>query len=222
MENKNIRDLVNRAIKLDRQAKKVNAELDKVKAQLQAEALAEMENKNLKYVEYFGSAGSVFVSYKEKFEVDNLPALKEIFGEVLTGKVKTEETVKITLDSKVKSAVMALYKGEYDQHDLARLLSGLGLELNDIKTVLKKLKGDYAKDMQTLRSFGIKADGGIEEELDAIREQKNFELISKFIDPEAVDIAKLKRAVSVEESLAIGLIFELEGDEGENDRAEAD
>ncbi len=220
MENK--REMIDRAIKLEKQGREVKIELDGIKAKLQAEALTEMENKNTKYVEYFGSTGSVFVSYKEKFEVDNLPALKEIFGEVLTGKVKTEETVKITLDSKIKSAVMALYKGEYGKWDLSHLLTGMGLDQKQIKAVLKKLKGDYSKDLQTLRSFGIDSESLVEEELDAIREQKNLEMIMKFIDPAAVDLEKLRRAISIEESLSIGLIFELEGDEGENDRAEAD
>lgn len=220
MENK--REMIDRAIELEQQARAIKIELDGIKAKLQAEALAEMENRNTKFVEYFGSTGSVFVSYKEKFEVDNLPALKEIFGDVLTGKVKTEETVKITLDNKIKSAVMALYKGEYGKWDLSHLLAGMGLDQKQIKAALKKLKGDYWKDIQTLRSFGIDPESDIEEELDAIREQKNLELIMKFVDPSSVDLEKLRRAVSIEESLSVGLIFELEGDESENDRAEAD
>ncbi len=219
MENR--REMIDRAITLERQAKEVKVELDGIKAKLQAAALNEMDNKNTKYVEYFGSTGSVVVCYKEKFEVDNLPALEQIFGEVLMGKVKKEETVKITLDTKIKNAVMSLYKEDYAQHDLKQLLADIGVAPDQIKAALKKLKGDYAKDIQTLRSFDIETND-IEEELDAIREQKNLELISKFIEPELVDIEKLKRSVSIEESLSVGLIFELEGDESENDRAEAD
>ncbi len=201
-------ELIDRAIELDRQAKVVKVELDGIKAKLQTDALAEMENKGTKYVEYFGSSGSAVVCYKDKFEVDNLPWLKEIFGEVLTGKIKTEETVKVTLDKKVQAAVVALYKNDYAIQDLDKVLAGMGLELKQIKAVRKKLKGEYAKDLKTLQSFGVDVGDGCEEELDAIRHCINHDLIMKYIDPAAVDREKLKRAVSVEESLAIGLNYD--------------
>jgi len=201
-----IEEKVNKAIELDRQVKESKKELDSIKAELQAEALAEMDNKNLKYIEYYGDKGSCSVTYKEKFEVDNLPELTQVVGEVIVGKVKKEETVKVTVDDKFKKALIVLYSGEFRQHDIVKILKDLYLDDKKIKVALKKLKGDYLKDKELLSSLGVKAE--IEEELDAIREQKNFELVEKFFDIEKLDIERLKKSISVEETLSIGFNYE--------------
>lgn len=201
-----IEEKVSKAIEIDKQMKENKKELDTIKAELQAVALQEMENKNLKYIEYFGTDGSCAIAYKEKFEVDNLPELRSAVGEVIDGKYKKEETIKITVDNKFKEALIALYKGEYEQHDVVQILKGLYLDDKQIKIALKKLKGDYIKDKELLESLGVKTE--IEEELDAIREHKNFELVEKFFKIDEIDIERLKKSISVEESLSIGLNYE--------------
>lgn len=202
----NIAEKVSKAIEIDKQMKENKKELDTIKAELQAVALQEMENKNLKYVEYFGADGSCAIAYKEKFEVDNLPELQAAVGEVIDGKYKKEESIKITVDNKFKEALIALYKGEYKQHDIVQILKDLYLDDKQIKVALKKLKGDYVKDKELLESLGIKSN--IEEELDAIREQKNYELVVKFFDLEKLDIEKVKKTISVEDNLSVGLNYE--------------
>lgn len=202
----NIAEKVSKAIELDRQMKENKKELDTLKAELQAEALTEMDNKNLKYVEYFGNNGSCAVTYKEKFEVDNLPKLTSVVGDVIVGKVTKEEKVNIKVDDKFKKALIVLYTGEFQQHDIPKILKDLYLDDKQIKVALKKLKGDYFKDKELLESLGVKSD--LEEELDAIREQKNYELVEKFFDVENLDMERLKKTISVEESLSIGLNYE--------------
>lgn len=201
-----IAEKVSKAIEIDKQMKENKKELDAIKAELQAAALQEMDNKNLKYVEYFGTDGSCAIAYKEKFEVDNLPELQAAVGEVIDGKYKKEESIKITVDNKFKEALIALYKGEYKQHDIVQILKDLYLDDKQIKVALKKLKGDYVKDKELLESLGIKTN--IEEELDAIREQKNYELVVKFFDLEKIDIEKVKKTISVEDNLSVGLNYE--------------
>lgn len=201
----NIAKKVSKAIEIDKRMKTDKKELDTIKAELQAEALQEMENKNLKYVEYFGTEGSCAVTYKEKFDVDNLPELTRVVGEVIIGKVKKEETVKITVDDKFKKALIVLYNGEYKQHDIAKILKDLYLDDKQIKVAIKKLKGDYIKDKELLDSLGVKSN--IEEELDAIREQKNYELVEKFFNIDEIDVDRLKKSISVEETLSIGLNY---------------
>lgn len=202
----NIKEKVNKAVELDKRMKEDKKELDKIKADLQAEALQEMENKNVKYIEYFGDKGNCFCGYKEKFEVDNLPELRAAVGEVIATNIKTEESIKVTVENKFKEALMIVYSGQYKQHDILRILRDLYLDDKQIKTALKKLKGDYDKDKATLESFGVKDD--IEEELDAIREQKNYEFVERFLNLEELDINRLKKSISVEETLSIGLNYE--------------
>ncbi len=203
----NIKEKVSKAIAIDKRMKKDKKELDAIKAELQAEALREMENKNLKYVEYFADKGSsCVVMYKEKFEVDNLPELTRVVGDVIVGKVTKEETVKVTVDDKFEKALIILYTGQYKQHSIEQILKDLYLDDKQIKVALKKLKGDYLKDKELLESLGVKAE--IEEELDAIREQKNYELVEKFFNLDEIDIGRLKRSISVEDTLSIGLKYE--------------
>lgn len=202
----NIEQKVKKAIELDKRMKEDKKELDVLKAELQVEALQEMENKNLKYVEYYVDGGSCAVVYKEKFELDNYPELRRVAGEVVIGKVKMEETVKFTVDDKFKKALTVLYNGEFRQHDIENILRDLYLDDKQIKVALKKLKGDYFKDKALLESLGVKSD--LEEELDAIREQKNYELVEKFFKLDEIDIERLKKSISVEETLSIGLNYE--------------
>ena len=76
---------------------------------------------------------------------------------------------------------------------------------------MKKLKGEYIADKKILESLGAVDSDGLEEELDAIRENKNYENISRYINIESIDstfLEKLKRAISVEDTLSLGLMYE--------------
>lgn len=204
-------NLIDKAIRLDKLIKNKKKELDDVKAMLQSEGLRELENKNLKYIQMFSEDGSCELSYKQKMEIENINALKEIFGNVLDSKVKTICEIKYEVESKFKKALISLYVGDYKEHDIDSLLSSLGLDDHKRKLAFKKLKGEYISDKKVLESLGAVDEDGLEEELDMIREHKNFELISKYIDINKIDDKfrnEIKRAISIEDSLALGLSYE--------------
>ena len=200
-----IAEKIDRAIKLDRLMKKYKKMLDSIKADLQAEALSEMENKNIKYVQLFGSKGTCEAAYKEKFDIDNFPLLLEALGDLLKDKVTRKEEVKFDVDNRFKEALSALVKGTYARHDIEGILTGLGLSGKNLKLAQKKLKGDYKKDKALLASLGVAGD--LEEELDAIRDEKNLELIERYFHPDAVDIEKVKKGIWIEESLSLGITY---------------
>lgn len=204
----NIRELVDKAVKLDTQIKAKTAELNEVKATLQAEGLRELENKNIRFLQFFGSFGTCEVGYKQKLEVDNFGRLVEVLGDIVKEKASKKEEVKYDFDKKFKEALMLLYLGDYKEHDLERILL-INLDITDEKQrkrLLKKLKGEYAADKKLLTSAGVVEVA--EEELDAIREQKNFELLTRFFDLESVDLEALKKCIFVEDSLSLGLTYE--------------
>jgi len=201
-----IRTKVDMAIKLDKELKEKKKELDGIKAELQAAALVEMENKNLKYKQIFGSMGSCDVMYKEKFEIDNYPLLRELLGEILDTKVVKKEEIKFDIDSRFKEALIALVKGEYAPYSIVEMLKGFGLDDKKAKMVERKLKGNYIRDKQVLESVGLTGD--LEEELDAIREAKNLELINRYFDTREISLKKLWKAIYLEESLSIGLTYD--------------
>ncbi|EHL19803.1 hypothetical protein HMPREF9628_01319 [Peptoanaerobacter stomatis] len=204
-------NLIDKAIRLDKEIKEKKKELDEAKAMLQADGLSEMENKNLKYLQIFGGGGSCDLSYKQKLEIENINVLKELFGNILDSKVSKREEVKYEVESKFKSALIALYIGDYKEHDIDIILASLGLDDNKRKLAMKKLKGEYIADKKLLESLGAIDEDGLEEELDIIKEYKNYELVKRYIDIDSIDDKfknELKRAISIEDSLSLGLSYE--------------
>lgn len=204
-----IRNLVDAAIALDATIKEDSKKLDKIKARLQTEALQEIENKNVKYIEFFGSKGSSQVGYKEKLEITNYSKMCGLIGENVEENVKREESVKLTPNAGFKAALTAAYRGDIEECNISVLLAGMGLDDKQVKAAKKKLKGDYWKDRNTLESFGCTGD--MEEELDAIRRHKNYEAASKYIDISDMSEEQwkeFKTTMSLEETLSIGLSYE--------------
>lgn len=201
--------LVDEGISLEKQIKQNVNRLDAIKAELQAAAIEEMENKNLKWLQIFGSLGHFNVSHKEKFEIDDYDALISLLGERARAKIARKEEVKYSTEARFKEALIALYKEDYatDGLMLDNVLAGLGLDAATIKSVKKRLKGDYLKDRKVLESVGVT--GELEEELDAIRQIKNAELIDRFfsgLTPEQT--AQVRKAVFVEDQIGVGLEYE--------------
>lgn len=200
--------LVDEAIQIERRMKEDKKRLDEIKAQLTETALAEMDNKNLKYYQVYGETGKFNVFYKEKFEVDRYNVLENVLGELAEGKINKKIETKYDVESKFKAALIALFKGEYSNEiDLSSILTGLGLESKTIKAVTKKLKGDYIADKKLLESVGVTGD--LEEELDAIRLYKNWELVNRFFgDLSDDEINEIKRAIFVEDSISVGFDYQ--------------
>lgn len=207
LDKHEIDELLESAIMTDQTIKQLKKKLDKAKAQLQAEGLSIMENRNIRYIDFDSESGGAFISLKEKVSIDNLRLLKEVCGDVLEEKIDTQTSVKYVVnDSKFLEALCIVYRGDYKAHDINKILSDLGLDEKQKKAALKKFKGEYQKDKAILENFG--ATGDLEEELDAIKEHLNFELVHRYFDPSNIDVEKLKRAIFIEESLAVGLTYE--------------
>ena len=203
--------LIDKAIRLDKEIKEKKKELEGTKAMLQADGLSEMENKNIKFYQVFSENGSCEMTYKQKLEIENINVLKELFGNILDSKISKREEVKYEVESKFKSALISLYLGDYKEHDIDIILASLGLDDNKRKLAMKKLKGDYIADKKLLESLGAIDNDGLEEELDIIKEHKNYENISRYIDTGNIDesfIEKLRKAIFVEDNLSLGLSYE--------------
>lgn len=207
----NVAGKIDQAIALEVSLKDIKKRLETVKAELQSELYADMLNKNLKWMQESATTGLCNVTLKDKLEVDSLEQLTRLLGDVAESKITRKESIDYEVESNFKKALIALYKEDYAAGDMATMLQQLGLDEKQIKLAQKKLCGDYAKDQKLLHSFGLS--GALEEELDLIHGQKNYELVSRYFDLEQVDETFLKRlrlAVSVEDSISIGLVA-LEG-----------
>lgn len=203
---KEIAALISRAVTLDNEIRQRKTALEEIKAKIQTAALTEMENKNLRYVRYDSLYGSVEMTYKTKLEVDNYARLAAALdaGVLVEDKIARKHSVKYEIDARFKEALIALVRGDYAVHDIDGILLGMGIEDAQMrKVVRKKLKGDYAKDKEVLASVGVGGDR--EEELDAIREELNRQLVERFFEPDLVDRDEVRNSVNLDESLSLTL-----------------
>ena len=209
----NVVGKIDQAIALEIDLKDIKKRLEIAKAELQSELYADMLNKNLKWIQESATTGLCNVTLKDKLEVDSLEQLTKLLGDVVESKVTKKESVEYEVESDFKKALIALYKEDYAPGDIAAMLQQLGLMDKQIKLAQKKLSGDYAKDQKLLHSFGLS--GALEEELDLIHGQKNYELVSRYFDLDQVDETYMKRlhlAISVQDSISIGLVKMLQDD----------
>lgn len=204
----NLVELVDEGIKIDRLMKEQKKELDRIKADLTELAYEKIDNKAVKYIQIYGNEGHFNASYKEKFEIDNYDKLIEILADRAKSKIVRKEEIKYDPDTTFKAALIALCKGEYSNDiSVEDVLTGLGFDQKKAKTLMKKLKGDYIKDKETLMANG--AEGELEEELYAIKQYKNYELVQRFFgDLTADQIEEIRRAVWVEDSISVGFDYE--------------
>ena len=203
----NLNEKLERVYQIDSMMSKLKREKDEITAGPQSYGLEVIENRNLKHLELTADCGSCNVGYKEKLTVDNLEKLKEVCGSIVDAKAKITMEPKIEFtDKKFQMALIALYKQEYRQHDISALLHSLGLDDKESKAVLKKLKGDYFKDKALLESYHAN-DDDLEEELDMIKEQISYELVTRYFDIDTINIDDLKKAIFVEDTLAVGYKF---------------
>lgn len=200
-------ELVNEAIVIDKRMKDDKKNLDELKAKLQAAALVEMDNKNVKYIQIFGTNGTFTATYKEKLDIDDHTNLVLLLGDIANSKITRSAVIKYEIDSRFKQALLALYNDDYsDEITVTQVLVGLKINDKAIKLAEKKLKGDYLKDKMVLESVGCK--GELEEELDAIRRYYNWINVEQFFS--ALSLAQrnlLKKTIFVDNQLAAGLEY---------------
>ena len=188
--------------------KEFQVKIKAAEAEIQAELLQELENKNLKFVEFETEAGTASLAYKKRTEIDDAILLRTVVGSALDAKVETVTKTEVKFkDKKLEQALIALYTGDYGQMDLDVMLFGLGLDDKQIKMLLKKFKGEYKHDSALLESVGLDA-SELEEELDAIHDHKQWEMIQRYFgSSEKVDKENLRLAIYVEEILAFTTKF---------------
>lgn len=203
-------ELVTKLIDMDRRRAKLVEDIDRYKAEISARGGAELDDTNTKFIKFYGKNGSCAVTIAEKLFIADDLRLKEIFPEGVYDKLVTvTSSVKYKYDSKLESALKAIFTGEYifDMTMLEYLNSSalfpLHPDVKQVKLLLKKLTGDYKKDNKLLASmFGA---GNYDEELLYIHRIRNGELIKLFLPDEGLadTVEKIKVCLTVENDVKI-------------------
>lgn len=216
-----VKELVSEAVKLDKQQKRLKTELDAVKAELQARGLSVLEDRNTKYVKYYSPEGSAAVSDTQSLEVLNVDKLRDFLSEGVW-KQNVTETTKTDYKYKpmLERALKAIFTGDYTfEYSLEEFLEGslpVKPDEKQKRLLLKKLKGDYVKDRDTLASVlgygtGEKAPD-FDVELWYIYKIKNGELIRALLPEEFLEqtIQDIKKCLIVESKTSITIDYDKE------------
>lgn len=208
--------LIGACVWLDREQKKRRAMMNRYKAELQARGAALMKDHNVKYVKFYGEEGSAAVTDSMSLDILNPDKLKALVGEgVYNMKVKEETKTSYKFDSKFEKALKAIFTGDYTfEMTLEVFLDEMSVKPDDKqkKLLLKKLKGDFEKDRETLVS--VLAPEGTAPDFDVelwyIYRIKNGELIRAFLPIGMTDstIEAVKKCILVESKTSVTLDYE--------------
>lgn len=203
-------ELVTELIDMDRKRAKLVGDIDRYKAEISARGAAALDDTNTKFIKYYGENGSCAVTFAEKLFIADDLRLKKMFPDGVYDKLVTvTSSVKYKYDSKLESALKAIFSGEYS-FDMTMLeylndsaLFPLHPDVKQVKLLLKKLTGDYKKDNKTLTSmFGAES---YDEELLYIHRIRNGELIRLFLPDDGIEtvIENIKKCLTVENDVKI-------------------
>ncbi len=214
--------LVSEAVRLDQEQKRCKMELDAVKAEIQARGLRVIEDRNIRYVKYHSPDGSAAVADTQSLDILNVDKLKELISEGVwkqnvTETTKTDYKYKPVLERVLKAVFTGDYTFEYSLEEFIDGNLPVKPDERQKKLLLKKLKGDYAKDRDTLISvFGYENDGtapDFDVELWYIYKIKNGELIRSVLPEEFLDqtIRDIKKCLMVDSKTSITIDYDKEG-----------
>lgn len=224
MDAKNMKteELIGALVELDKQGKENRALTNAYKAELQARGISIMDDHNVKFVKFYGEEGSAAVTDSMSLDILNPDKLKELVGEgVWKTKVKENTETKYKCDGKFEKMLKAIFTGDYTfEVTLEEFLDQMPLKPDDKqkKLLLKKLKGDFEKDKDTLTSvlLGEVKDGESAPDFDVelwyIYRIKNAELIRAFLPEELIDntINEIRKCILVETKTSITLDYKEE------------
>ena len=215
-------ELIGALVELDKQGKENRALTNAYKAELQARGISIMDDHNVKFVKFYGEEGSAAVTDSMSLDILNPDKLKELVGEgVWKTKVKENTETKYKCDGKFEKTLKAIFTGDYTfEMSLEEFLDQMPLKPDDKqkKLLLKKLKGDFEKDKDTLTSVllgGVKDGESVPDfdvELWYIYRIKNAELIRAFLPEELIDntINEIRKCILVETKTSITLDYKEE------------
>lgn len=207
-------ELIDILVAKEKEAAELKSEIDTLKSEIQTRGIKVLEERNTKYVEFFGDGnGIASVSMAQKMEILNYFKLEETLGkEFIEEKItRVPADVKYTVEKKFQQAIVALVTGDYAKgYTLEEVVNNITQDEKQRTLLLKKLKGDYKKDKDTICSVLAvdKSELEMDTELFLIGKIMNWQLIEAFFDTE--DESKfnklksdVKKCIMVDETVKI-------------------
>lgn len=205
--------------KVDEFAKWVNLasaakkEIEKLKADFQKQAVDLMKDKKVKQVEFWGSNNAkVAVTTTETVKLVSYSFLQKVIGELLKDFVKEEPQYKMS--EPFKRWMTAIFQGDYVEQTVDKVIAQITDDEKTRKTLKKKLKGNWKKDMETLKIIAGLDDKEAEHFAYFVQEAKNYENIVHLLRAAGYEpgdegfkaaLEDIRHAVIVEEGIKVSL-----------------
>lgn len=209
-----IKGKVDEYVKWDKILTSVKKEIEKLKADFQKIGLDELKDKKVKQVEFWGSRNSkVVVTVAESLKLVSYNFLLSIIGATLIGDLVKTET-KYEPREPFKRLLTAIFQGNYSEYPVDEIINQVAEDEKTRKALKKKLKGNWEKDIESLKAIAGLNQSDAEHYAWFIYEAKNYEKIVHLLgaagherEGNALDeiLEKLRHAVVVEESVKVGL-----------------
>lgn len=168
----------------------------------------------------YGNTGSVSVADTQALDVLNVDRLQELLGsgvwkQNVTETTKTEYKYKPMLERVLKAVFTGDYLFDCTLDEFLTEQMTERIDMQQLKLLQKKLKGDYAKDREVLLSVLGYEEGkapDFDVELWHIHRIKNAELIRAVLPEEFLDdtIAEIRKCLIVDSKTAITIDYQKE------------
>lgn len=188
-------------------------EFEKLKGEFQKLGTDELLDKKIKQVEFWGSNNAkVVVTESETLKVQADCIIEELFYKVKEGIIKIEPSYKYS--EPFKRILISVCQGTYIDQSFDDVIRQLPVDDKAKKVLAKKLKGNWKKDVETLKNIAGLSSEDAEHWAYCTQESLSYErIISLFRiagyeygTPEFYKaVASIKSAAIVEESIKVGI-----------------
>ena len=205
-----IREAVDRYAELQAQIDGAKLEMDGIKAYIETQAEADLEDTKMKTVEYYGTHGCrVVVQNAATVKPISWVVIKEVLGKTVPDFLK-EET-KYSLTEVAKTMLANMFKGDYIEDSIENVVCRMTDDLKKQKVLMKRLKGKYKQDMKNIMKYAELDEKDASDYAFMVSEVMAYQNILRIMEAsgnggtveEAVE--KVKSALIVEDTIKVSL-----------------
>ncbi|WP_115716471.1 hypothetical protein [Amedibacterium intestinale] len=205
-----IREAVDRYAELQAQIDGAKLEMDGIKAYIETQAEADLENTKMKTVEYYGTHGCrVVVQNAATVKPISWVVIKEVLGKTVPDFLK-EET-KYSLTEVAKTMLANMFKGDYIEDSIENVVCRMTDDPKKQKVLMKRLKGKYKQDMKNIMKYAELDEKDASDYAFMVSEVMAYQNILRIMEAsgnggtveEAVE--KVKSALIVEDTIKVSL-----------------
>ncbi len=205
-----IREAVDRYAELQAQIDGAKLEMDGIKAYIETQAEADLEDTKMKTVEYYGTHGCrVVVQNAATVKPISWVVIKEVLGKTVPDFLK-EET-KYSLTEVAKTMLANMFKGDYIEDSIENVVCRMTDDPKTQKILMKRLKGKYKQDMKNIMKYAELDEKDASDYAFMVSEVMAYQNILRIMEAsgnggtveEAVE--KVKSALIVEDTIKVSL-----------------